>query len=66
MDKRRTNVTNEVVRRKAVEQAVEELSKWVDELHTDINNAKMAVKLSDREAKAANDKLNKVTSVECT
>ena len=57
---------HEDVRRKAVEQAVEDMNEWVDELHTYINNAKMAVKLSDRKAKAANDKLNKVTSVECT
>ena len=42
------------------------MNEWVDELHADINNAKMAVKASGREAKVANDKLDKVTSNGCT
>ena len=42
------------------------MNKWVDELHTEINEAKMAVKLSGREAKSANDKLDKVTFIACT
>ena len=42
------------------------MNEWVDELHADINNAKMAVKASGREAKVANDKLDKVNSIACT
>ena len=52
--------------RKAVEQTVEDMNEWVDELHAEINGAEMAVKESVREAKAANDKLDKVTSIACT
>ena len=55
-EKRRTNVANDVVRRKAVEQTVEYMHEWVDELHAEINDAKMEVKALGREAKAANDK----------
>ena len=55
-EKRRTNVANDVVRRKAVYQTVEDMNEWVDELHADINDAKMAVKALGREAKASNDK----------
>ena len=39
------------------------MNEWVNELHTDINDAKMAVKVLVREAKSANDKLDKVTSI---
>ena len=53
---RRTNVPNVVVRWKAVEQNVEDTHEWLDELHADINDMKMAVKALGREAKAANDK----------
>ena len=42
------------------------MNEWVDELHADINDAKMAVKVLGREAKSANDKLDKVTSIACT
>ena len=59
-------MSNEVVRQKAVDKTVEDMNEWVDELHTEINDAKMAVKLSGREAKSANDKLDKVTSIACT
>ena len=65
-EKRRTNVSNEVLRRKYVEKSVEDMNEWVDELHVEIDDAKMAVQASGREAKAANDKLDKVTSIECT
>ena len=65
-EKRRTNVENEVVRRKSVEKTVEDMNEWLDELHVDINDAEMAVKASVRESKASNDKLDKVTSVACT
>ena len=61
-----TNLENEVVRRKAVEKTVEDMNEWVNELHADINDARMAVKASDREEKAVNDKLNKVTYIVCT
>ena len=47
---------NVVVRWKAVEQNVEDTHEWLDELHADINDAKMTVKALGREAKAANDK----------
>ena len=59
-------MVNEVVRRKAIEQAVEDINEWVDELHAKINDAKMAVKALGREANAANDKLDEVTSIACT
>ena len=59
----RTNMANEVVRQKAVEQTVEDMNEWVNELHAEINDAKIAVKASGREAKSANDKLDKVTSI---
>ena len=59
-------MANEVMRRKAVENNVEYMNEWVDELHAEINDAKMAVKALVRVAKAANDKLNKVTSIACT
>ena len=59
-------MANEVVRRKAVEKTVEDMNEWVNELHADINDARMAVKALDREAKAVNDKLNKVTYIVCT
>ena len=42
------------------------MNEWVDEMYADINDAKMAVKASGRESKAANDKLDKVTSIACT
>ena len=42
------------------------MNECVDELHTEINNAKMTVEASGREAKSANDKLDKVTSITCT
>ena len=44
-------MANEVVRRKAVGQTVEDMNEWVDELHTYINDAKMEVKALGREAK---------------
>ena len=59
-------MANEIVRWKAVEETVEDINEWVDELHADINNAKMMVKVLGRESKAANDKLDKVTSIACT
>ena len=59
-------MANEVVRRKAVENTVEDMNECVDELHSKINDAKMEVKASLREAKAANDKLDKVNSIACT
>ena len=49
-------MANDVVRRKAVYQTVEDMNEWVDELHAEINDTKMAVKVLGREAKAANDK----------
>ena len=39
-----TNVANKIVRRKVVEQTLKDMNEWVDELHTDINDTKMAVK----------------------
>ena len=59
-------MANVVVRRKAMEQTVEDMNEWVDELYADTNDAKMAVKVSGREAKASNDKSDKVTSIACT
>ena len=59
-------MANEVVRRKAVEHTVEDMHEWVDELNSEINDAKMAVKVLGREEKSANDKLDKVTSIACT
>ena len=56
-------MANEAVRRKAVEQTVEDMNEFVDELHAEINDAKMVAKALGREAKAANDKLDKVTSI---
>ena len=49
-----------------MEKTAEDMNEWVDELHADINDAKMAVEASGRESKAANYKLDKVTSIECT
>ena len=40
----------------AWEHTVEDMNEWVDELHAEINDAKMAVKASGRDAKTANDK----------
>ena len=57
---------NEAVRRKTVEKTVEDMNEWVDELRAEINDAKMAVKALGREAKAAKNKLDKVTSIACT
>ena len=57
---------NEVLRWKAVEQTVEDMHKWLDELQVEINDAKMAVKASGREAKAADAKLDKGNSIACT
>ena len=59
-------MASEAVRQKSVEQTVEYMNEWVNELHADINNVKVAMKASVREAKAANDKLDKVTSIACT
>ena len=42
------------------------MNEWVNELNAEINDTKMAVKASVREAKAANDKLDKVNSIVCT
>ena len=42
------------------------MNEWVDEMHADINDAKMAVKASGREAEVANYRLDKVTSIACT
>ena len=39
------------------------MNEWVNELHAEINDAKIAVKASGREAKSANDKLDKLTSI---
>ena len=49
-----------------MDQNVEDMNEWVDELHADINERKMAVKVSGIEEKSANDKLDKVTSIACT
>ena len=49
-----------------MDQTVEDMNEWVDELHADINDAKMAVNASDREAKESNDKQDKVNSIVCT
>ena len=58
-------MANEVVRWKSVEKTAEDKNEWVDELQAEINNAKMAVNVSVREAKVANGKLDKVTSMAC-
>ena len=42
------------------------MNEWVNELNAEINDAKMLVKALGREAKAANDKLDKVTFIACT
>ena len=42
------------------------MNEWVYELHAEINDAKMTVKASGKEAKAANDNLDKLTSIACT
>ena len=54
------------MRQKNAEQTLEDMNEWVDELHAEINNAKMVVEASVREAKEANDKLYKITSIACT
>ena len=59
-------MANEVVRREAVEQTVEDMNEWVDELHTEIKDEEMALKASSREAEAANGKLDEITSIACT
>ena len=47
-EKSRTNVANEVDRRKAVKNTAEDMNECVYELHAEINDAKMAVKASGR------------------
>ena len=42
------------MRQKDVEQTIEDVNEWVNELHVEINDAKMVVKESGREEKAAN------------
>ena len=42
-------MANEFVRQKDAEQTIEDMHEWMDELHAEINDAKMAVKASVRE-----------------
>ena len=53
-EKRHTKATNEVMRQKDVEQTIEDVNEWVNELHVEINDVKIVVKESGREEKAAN------------
>jgi len=50
--KRRAQVAYEVQKRRLVEQTVDELYDWVDDLHAEINEQKSAVKLAKKEMKS--------------
>jgi len=50
--KRRARVAHEVQKRRLVEQTVDELYNWVDDLHAEINEQKSAVKLAKKEMKS--------------
>ena len=50
--KRRVQVASEVEKRRLVEQTVDELYDWVDELHAEINQQKKAAKLAKKETKS--------------
>jgi hypothetical protein len=50
--KRRVQVASEVEKRRLVEQTVDELYDWVDELHAEINQQKKAANLAKKETKS--------------
>ena len=64
--KRRNTVANEAAKRKAVEKTMDELYKWIDELHSEINTAKGAVQDARKEAKKTVASKNKIDSIALT
>ena len=51
-NKRRASVANEVANRKTVEQTVDELYDWINDLHSKIGMAQQATRAAGKEAKA--------------
>lgn len=61
--KRRAAVAKEVERRKAIEETVEDLYGWVDEIHCELRDAKSKVKAATQETNAANVAKSKIATV---
>ena len=61
--KRRADVSMEVARRKAVESTVDELYKFIDELHEEIAEARTKVQTVNKDIKSANTFKCKATSI---
>ena len=61
--KRRDGIANEIAKRKAVEQTVDDLYDWVDELHSEISDQKKITKSAMKAVKTAQSKNLKLDSV---
>ena len=61
--RRREDVIRQVERRKAVEETVDDLYEWIDELHAELVDAKVTAKLAKGAAKSMQIKLDKANTV---
>ena len=61
--RRRDGIANEVAKRKAVEATVDELYEWIDELHSEINTAKLDYKSANHDLKVASKSKLKLESI---
>ena len=61
--RRRKGIANEIAKRKVVEQTVNELYDWIDELHSEINLQKKQTKLAKKEVKSVMTYKGKLESI---
>lgn len=62
-NKRRAGIADEIAKRKAVEQTVDELYGWIHELHSEIETARLATRAAGKEVKAAKKDKLKLESI---
>ena len=62
-NKRRAGIADEIAKRKAVEQTVDELYGWIHELHSEIKTARLATRAAGKEVKAAKKDKLKLESI---
>lgn len=61
--KRRQGIADEIAKRKVVEQTVDDLYEWIDELHSEINTTKLGVKSANRQLKESSKSKLKLESI---
>ena len=62
-NKRRAGIADEIAKRKAVEQTVDELYGWIHELHSEIETARLVTRAAGKEVKAAKKDKLKLESI---